>query len=165
VAAAQPFTFSGQGFSLQGDKGRFVLPAGFRKAVKDASFGDKVLCIDKHERWPCLTAFGRSRRDDLDAQLDREEQRATARGIDFDYDLRSSQLYGYFEVPFDDSGRFVMPRHLIDLAHIDDAIYCHGAGRFFTIWSPAQLAGMGEGWESAQASCRAAEAAARERKP
>lgn len=162
--AVQATSFSGQGFSLQGDKGRFVLPPRLRKAVKDASFGDKTLCIDKHDRWPCLVGFGLSRRDEFSAQIDREEQLASQRGEAFDRDLRASQLYGFFEVPFDDSGRFVLPRHLTDLAGIGDAAYFHGAGAFFSIWNPDELARMGAGWESAQASCVAAAAAARGRK-
>lgn len=162
--ATQPISFSGQGFSLQGDKSRFVLPPKFRKPVKDLSYGEKTLCIDKHDRWNCLMGFGTSRRDAFDVQIAREEEIATARGEYYDRDLRSSQLFGFMEVPFDDSGRFLLPRHLVDLVGITDSIYCHGAGSFFTIWAPGELAKMGAGWESAQASCRAAEAAARERK-
>lgn len=162
--AAQPFSFSGQGFSLQGDKGRFVLPPKFRKTVKDLSGGEKTLCVDKHDRWNCLMGFGTSRKDGFDAQIAREEEMATARGEYFDRDMRLSQLFGFIEVPFDDSGRLVLPRHLADLVGIGDSIYFHGAGAFFTIWAPDELAKMGAGWESAQASCRAAEAAARERK-
>lgn len=162
--ASQPFRFSGQGFSLQGDKGRFVLPSNFRKPVKEASGGDKVICLDKHDRWPCLTAFGTTRREELAEQLEREETLANARGELFDYDTRAMQLGGFFEVPFDDSGRFVMPRHLLDLVGIGDAAYFHGAGRAITIWAPDKLYAMGPGLEAAQASCRAAEANARDRK-
>ena len=31
----------------------------------------------------------------------------------------------------------------------------HGAGSFFTLWSPEELYRMGAGWEAAQAACRA----------
>ena len=163
--ADQPISFSGQGFSLQGDKGRFVLPPKFRKAVKELSFGDKVLCVDKHDRWNCLVGFGLSRKDAFEAQIAREEELAAQRGEYFDRDTRLSQLFGYSEVPFDDSGRFVLPRYLIDLVMIDDGMYFHGGGTFFTIWAPAELAKMEKGWDSAKASCAAFQAAARERKP
>ena len=36
VEAGKPVTYSGQGFSLLGEKGRFVLPPDFRKAVRDS---------------------------------------------------------------------------------------------------------------------------------
>ncbi len=144
--------FSGQAYSPAGDKGRFVLPPLFRKAVKESSEG-RVLCLAKHDRWNCLMGFGLSRKAELEAQLDREEDRALARDQDFDRDMRAMQLFGFVEVPFDDSGRFVMPDHLRSLANVDDGLYFHGGGRFFTIWNPSELDGMGEQWESAQAAC------------
>lgn len=154
--------YSGQGFSLRGEKGRYVLPPIFRKAVKDSSDG-RVLCLAKHERWNCLVGFGLSRRLELEAQLDREERIAIERDRDFDRDLRAMQLFGFAELPFDDSGRFVMPDHLADLGKLDEDIYFQGAGSFFTLWNPHQLYAQGDGWEGAQAACRAlaAEAAAK----
>lgn len=144
--------YSGQAFSPAGDKNRFVLPPSFRKAVKESS-GGRTLCLDKHERWNCLVGFGLSRNDELDLQLDREEERALRLGRDFDRDLRSNQLFGFAQLPFDDSGRFIMPEHLRNLGRIEDCLYFQGAGRFFTIWNPEELARMGEGWEAAQAAC------------
>ncbi|GGA08262.1 hypothetical protein GCM10010923_18080 [Blastomonas marina] len=154
--------YSGQGFSLRGEKGRYVLPPIFRKAVKDSSEG-RILCLAKHERWNCLVGFGLSRRLELEAQLDREERIAIDRDRDFDRDLRAMQLFGFAEIPFDDSGRFVMPEHLAGLGKLDEDIYFQGAGSFFTLWNPEQLYDQGEGWEGAQAACRAlaAEAAAK----
>ena len=146
--------YSGQAYSPAGDKGRFVLPPAFRKAVKESSGGSKILCLAKHERWNCLTGFGLSRKEELEHQLDREEERALRLGRDdFDRDLRAMQLFGFAEVPFDDSGRFIMPDHLRTLGKVDDGLYFHGGGRFFTIWNPAQLTEMGEQWESAQVAC------------
>lgn len=153
MAAAQPYSYSGQGFSLQRDKNRFVLPPQFRKTVLESSATKSVLCLAKHERWTCLTGFGLSRVDDFAALIDREEALAVQGGKDFDRDLRAMQLYGFFEVPFDGSGRFVLPDHLASLANIDRQIYFQGAGGFFTAWSPDELAKMGAGWESAQAAC------------
>ena len=160
------FTYSGQGFSLQGDKTRFVLPPQFRKTVKESSLGGKVLCLAKHERWNCLAGFGLSRREDFAAQLDREESLAIQAGRSFDRDLRSMQLYGFSEVPFDDSGRFVIPDYLMKLANLGEQLFFQGAGAFIMVWNPEELARMGEGWEGAQAACAslAAEAGAKGRK-
>ena len=157
MAAAQPFGYSGQGFSLRGEKGRFVLPPSFRKAVKESSEG-RVLCLAKHERWNCLTGFGLSRRAELEDQSDREEERAIRMNRDFDRDLRASQLYGFIEIPFDESGRFIMPDFLAELGRLDSGVYFQGAGSFFTLWNPAELYAMGEGWEGAQAACKMLEA-------
>lgn len=157
--------YSGQAYSPSGDKGRFVLPPLFRKAVKESSEG-RILCLAKHDRWNCLIGFGLSRKGELEEQLDREEERAIRLDKDFDRDLRAMQLFGFVEVPFDDSGRFVMPDHLRNLGNVDDGLYFHGGGRFFTIWNPRELSAMGEQWESAQAACDnlLAEAAAKGRK-
>ena len=166
MEARQPVSYSGQGFSLKGEKSRFVLPPQFRKTVRDSSLGNRTLCIAKHERWCCLTGFGLSRKDDLAAQIDREEMLAIQAGRDFDRDLRAMQLYGFSELPFDDSGRFVIPDHLLRLANISEAIYFQAAGGFFTLWSPDELAKMGAGWEGALAACESlsAEAAGKARK-
>lgn len=158
-------SYSGQGFSLRGEKGRFVLPPQFRKSVRESSGGNRTLCLAKHERWNCLAGFGLSRADLFAAQLDREETIALQAGRDFDRDLRATQLYGFAEVPFDDSGRFIMPEHLIDLGRVGEGLFFSGAGSFFTLWNPDELARMGAGWEGAQAACAmlAAEAGAKGR--
>jgi MraZ protein len=161
VEARQPISYSGQGFSLRGEKSRFVLPPQFRKTVRESSGGARILCITKHERWNCLSGFGLSRKEDLAAQIDREENLAIQQGKEFDRDLRAMQLYGFSEVPFDDSGRFVIPDHLLNLAQVSDGLFFQAAGGFFTLWNPDELAKMGAGWEGAQAACAnlAAEAA------
>lgn len=146
--------YSGQGFSLRGEKNRLALPAAFRKPVTDSSGGERILCIAKHDRWKCLTGFGLSRTDGFENQLDREEERATRLGKEFDRDLRSMQLWGFEQQPFDASGRFVLPDHLAELGNLRDEVFFHGAGEFFTLWAPEQLFAMGEGWEGPQAACR-----------
>lgn len=153
--------YSGQAFSPAGDKGRFVLPSAFRKAVKDSS-GGRVLCLAAHDRFDCLIGFGLSRTEKLEAQLEREEERAIRLGLaDFDRDVRAQQLFGFEQLPFDESGRFVMPEHLRDLGKVDGGLYFQGAGEFFFIWNPAELARMGPEWKGAQASCAKLVAAAK----
>ena len=148
----RPQGYGGQGFSLRGEKNRFVLPPPFRKSV--AGDGDRVLCIAKHDRWPCLIGFGLARTETFENQLDREEEAALRLGREFDRDMRAMQLWGFSEVPFDASGRFVLPDHLSELGGLDDGIYFQGAGNFITMWNPARLYDMGPGWEGAQATCR-----------
>lgn len=153
MEAGKPVTYSGQGFSLLGEKGRFVLPPDFRKAVRDSGQGERVLCLGKHPRWKCLTGFGLGRVEEFEAQLDREEEIALERGAEFDRDDRSRQLYGFAKVPFDDSGRFVLPERFFKLGGLEDAVFFQGGGKMFTIWNPAELAKMGAGWEDAIEAC------------
>ncbi len=153
VEAVRPVSYSGQGFSLLGEKGRFVLPPDFRKAVRDSGHGERVLCLAKHPRWKCLIGFGLGRVAEFEAELDREERIALERNQGYDRELRANQLYGFARVPFDDSGRFVLPERYFKLGGIDSAAFFQGGGKSFTIWNPAELAQMGAGWEDAQEAC------------
>lgn len=153
--AERPSGYGGQGFSLRGEKGRFALPPIFRNTITEAS-GQRVLCLAKHDRWPCLAAFGSDRPATFEDLLDREEEKALRLGRDFDRELRSLQLWSFTEIPFDSSGRFVMPETLAELGEIGDRIYFQGIGSFFTLWNPDLLDTMGPGFEGAQAYCRKA---------
>ena len=158
--------YNGQGFSLKGEKDRFVLPPDFRKALKESGDGEKTLCVQLHATLPCLIGFGPSREDELDALLDREEENALKLGQQFDRLVRSSQLFGFLKVPFDDSGRFVLPPRFVKGASITDRLYFQGAGAEFLIFNPDELMKLGEGWRHAQLACDdlAEQAAAKARK-
>lgn len=153
--------YSGQGFSPRGEKGRYVLPPAFRNAIAPAKDDPRTLCLAKHDRWNCLTGFGLARTETFETLLDREEEAALRLGREFDRELRSTQLWTFSEIPFDASGRFVMPEHLAELCDIGGAICFLGGGQFFTLWAPDQLYKMGEGWEGQQAVCRKLEADAK----
>ena len=126
--------YSGQAFSLRSEKGRFTLPPAFRNAVK-LSTEDRTLCLTAHERWPCLVGFGTERVKEFEAILDREEESAFKFGRDFDRDTRAIQLNSFATMPFDDSGRFIMPEHIRNLGKIGDELFFQGGGRFFTVWN------------------------------
>ncbi|MDE8650388.1 division/cell wall cluster transcriptional repressor MraZ [Novosphingobium album (ex Liu et al. 2023)] len=151
--AGQPYIYSGQGFSLLRDKNRFVLPNQFRGTVRESS-GKAVLCLGKHDRWDCLTGFGLSRVEDFDQQIREEQAIAIQSGKEYDADKRAFDLHSFYEVPFDGSGRFVMPEDLFALADIGDQLYFQGAGRFFTVWNPEKLYALDQSWAVAQTACR-----------
>lgn len=154
--------YNGQAFSPAGEKGRFVLPSAFRKAVKESSGGTRTLCLAAHGRYECLIGYGTSRIAELDAQLDREEERAIRLGdASFDRDARAGQLFTYEALPFDESGRFVMPEQLRELGKVDDGLFFQAAGRFFFVWAPDELMRMGPEFKSAQIACAKLMAAAR----
>ncbi|MGB3166146.1 MAG: division/cell wall cluster transcriptional repressor MraZ [Alteraurantiacibacter sp.] len=131
-----------------------MLPPSFRKVFADNN-DERVLCLVQHDRFPCLSAFGLSRAEDFEALLDKEEDNAVRRGEHYDRDLRSMQLYGFAEVPFDASGRFILPDHLAGLANIDANICFLGAGQFITLWNLDTLGGMGAPFAGPFAACRA----------
>ncbi len=152
--ASRPYIYSGQGFSLQRDKNRFVLPNAFRNTLKESSGGKAVVCLAKHDRWKCLTGFGLSRVDEFSALIEKEQAIALQSGKDYDADKRAMDLYGFHEVPFDGSGRFVLPEALVITGNVGNQLYFHGAGTFFTVWNPDELMAMDAGFESAQAICK-----------
>lgn len=142
----------GQAFSPIGEKGRVVLPTFARKKIRESSEG-RVLCLASHEKLPCLIGFGMARVDTFEAQLAKEEKHAVRKGQDFDPVTRGAQLYGFVEVSFDDSGRFILPeqfRHMVDL---DSGLYFHGGGALVTVWNPATLVTMDDSWQQAKIAC------------
>lgn len=161
--AGRPAGYSGQGFSPRGEKGRYALPPAFRKAIAPTEDTPRILCLAKHDRWNCLTGFALSRTESFEAQLEREQETAMRMAREFDWEQRVSQLWSFQEVPFDASGRFVLPDSLGQLCQMDAGISFLGGSPFFTLWAPQALYAMGAGWEGQQAVCRQqeAEAAAR----
>lgn len=158
--------YNGQAYSPAGDKGRFVLPPDFRNAIKDSSGDEKTLCIARHHEWPCLVGFGTGYESQLEAQLAHEEEMAVRAGQPFDRDRRRLSLFSYRKVPFDDSGRFIMPEALRKRAKIESGLYFNGMGTFFTIWAPEMLRELGEEYEDLLLDCEdaMAEAEAKSRK-
>ncbi len=154
--AGQPYIYNGQGFSLQRDKNRFVLPNVLRGTVRESS-GKDVLCLAKHSEWKCLVGFGLSRVEGFEQQLDEEQARADAAGRPFNRDKRAMALYTYYQVPFDGSGRFVLPEALAGLSGIEDQLFFQSVGRSFTIWSPEELYRLEDDLEleATIATCRA----------
>jgi MraZ protein len=154
VAGAQS-QYWGQGFSPRGEKNRYVLPADFRQTVRNASAGQRILCLDKHHKHPCLVGFGEARAEAFAGQIAHEERVAIERGEAFDADERAAQVSGFARVSFDESGRFVLPEHLGEQIAVEEALYFHGGIHQFTIWAPDVLFTMGPGWDSVKSSCRA----------
>jgi MraZ protein len=152
--ADKPIRYNGKGFSLRGEKNRLALPAALRKDVVASSGGERILCLAKHHNWTCLIGFGLSRVDTFDDWLNSEQKRHTDLGRDFDRDAMSMSLYGYEEVPFDASGRFVLNDDLAEMGNLRDEVFFHGAGEFFTLWNPEELYAMGPAFDGAKTSCR-----------
>ena len=152
--------FSGYGFSLRGEKNRFVLPPSFRNKIHDAS-GERVLCLVKHEAYRCLVGFGTNYTEELEERFEREEANAFDKGIEFDSIARRMELFAFEEMPFDNSGRFILPEHLVKVAGLSDSFCVVGAGKIFTLWAPEELYKMGDRLAAMQEACRSLEAEAR----
>jgi len=156
-----PKFYSGFGFSLRGEKNRFVLPPSFRNTIFGAS-GTRTLCLVQNKDPRCLTGFGLNRAEDLEEQLAREEDNAIRLGREFNEFQRRKQLFTFEQIPFDASGRFVMPDYLVESAGLEDSFCAIGFGKYFTLWAPGQLyAQDAADYGAEQAACRSLEAEAR----
>ncbi|WP_305098215.1 division/cell wall cluster transcriptional repressor MraZ [Croceibacterium aestuarii] len=162
--ADKPIRYHGKGFSLRGEKNRLVLPTTLRKDVVASSGGERIVCLTKHPDWDCLMGFGLSHTETFDAWLDSEQERATRLGRDFNRGAMSLALYGYEDLPFDASGRFVLNPDLLEMGKIGDEVYFQGAGEYFTLWAPDQLYAMDSAFEGAKVSCRRLQAEAQKGK-
>ncbi|WP_338466451.1 division/cell wall cluster transcriptional repressor MraZ [Novosphingobium sp. ZN18A2] len=133
-----------------------MLPSDFRASVRAASGGDKLLCLDKHHKLPCLVGFGFDRTETFDALVHDEWEMAKAAGDrSFDRDEMLGQLSAFHRASFDDSGRFVLPSYLADMGGVTGGLYFNGGSDLITIWAPERLFEMGAGWDAAKAKCRA----------
>lgn len=152
--------YRGEGFSLRGEKDRFVLPPLFRKAW--AELGDeRILCVAKHHSLPCLRGFGFSRTQGFNQILDRDEANAVQRGLPFDRERIATKMWTFAEVPFDASGRFILPERYCKVGGIGDNICFLGGGEFITLWDLDRLGEMGDDWADQYELCLASAEEAR----
>jgi len=149
---AQVAGFGGQEFVLRGGGERFVLPSDMRNAITLAS-NERVLCLGKHETWPCLVGFGRDRVATFDGILDEQQAEAKQNGQPFDRALRRAKLWSFKPHTFDSSGRFVLHPSSIKLGQLTDRIYFHGVGDVITLWNPDVLLALGDDFDFFKIYC------------
>lgn len=125
------------GFSLSAidGKGRVAMPAAMRSAIEKNS-GEERLVIAKHPKDPCLIGYGRDYLRRAHGKLDQAEAARVAAGGEIDYNAKRRAFALTEEVPFDKSGRFVMPAFFAARASLDGLAMFIGWGDYFEIWNP-----------------------------
>jgi MraZ protein len=128
--------FRGHGLQAIDGKGRVAIPAPLR-AVIERNSGDRVLLLGLHGRDACLTGadtgFSQLEYD----RLQRDEERALDAGREIDRDNIARLAFGGGEeLPFDASGRFILPAFYRDTAKLSDLAFFVGTGERFEIWNP-----------------------------
>lgn len=133
------FVYSGSALAAIDDKGRLSVPSFLRKDLIASSEG-RVLCLGTHEKWDCLVGFGLSRKAEMLAEINREEDIAIARGEAYDRDAAGARKFSSLqELNFDASGRFIMPPILQAVADMSEHVMFHGNGSTFCLWDPQTL--------------------------
>lgn len=149
-----PVIFGGHGFSPKGDKGRYVLPAQFRKLVTESSGGENTLHVTRHDDLNCLIGFGKSYYDKLDSKIDQDHDLAIRTNQPFDRTSRELIFGNIVDIAYDNSGRLIIPAYLRDIVEIDEQIYFHASREIFMMWAPHVLDRQdGPQWAVAKAAC------------
>ena len=129
--------FQGSALNAVDAKGRVSVPAFLRSVIKRR--GDaKTIVLAKHESFPCLSAYDPAyaalKHSKLERLFEKEEGNPAAA---LDYQQRNLMAFAATEeVPYDSSGRIVLPPMMRRKGGIEDLALYLGTGETFQIWNP-----------------------------
>jgi MraZ protein len=135
--------YQGHGIGLVDDKGRVAIPAALRATLAanapraDGKDGGTII-VGAHEQSPCLVAYDPAYIEVKAAQLDLHEAQHTAPDGSYDWNIQRRAASGE-PVPFDGSGRFIMPAFPRFHAGITAHAFFYGALNRIEIWDPQTL--------------------------
>ena len=132
--------FQGSALNAVDAKGRVSVPA-FLRSVIERRGDAKSIVLAKHESFPCLAAYDPAyaalKHSKLERLLEKEETSAQAQ---LEYQQRNLMAFAATEeVPYDSSGRIVLPPMMRRNGKIEEIALFLGAGETFQIWNPALL--------------------------
>ncbi|MDP8995283.1 MAG: division/cell wall cluster transcriptional repressor MraZ [Pseudomonadota bacterium] len=129
--------FNGSALNAVDAKGRLSIPAFIRSVVERRSDA-KAVVIGAHEVDPCLTAYDRGYARILHAENERRRLREEAEGAAAQTHFsRARRTFGLTEdVPYDPSGRIILPPMMRRKGRIEDLALFVGVGGTFEIWNP-----------------------------
>lgn len=132
--------FQGSALNAVDAKGRVSIPA-FLRAVIERRGETKTIVLAKHENFPCLSAYDPAyaalKHSKLERLLEKEETNPDAA---LEYQQRNLMAFGATEeVPYDSSGRILMPPMMRRKGQIDELVLFLGAGETFQVWNPDLL--------------------------
>jgi MraZ protein len=140
VEVALEHLFQGSALNAVDAKGRVSIPA-FLRAVIERRGETKTIVLAKHENFPCLSAYDPAyaalKHSKLERLLEKEETNPDAA---LEYQQRNLMAFGATEeVPYDSSGRILMPPMMRRKGQIDELVLFLGAGETFQVWNPDLL--------------------------
>ena len=127
--------FNGSALYAVDAKGRLSVPAFIRSVIERRSDA-KTLILGSHEVDPCLTAYDRNYARIL--YNENERRRLIEEGADpTAHFSRARRTFGVTEeVPYDTSGRIILPTMMRRRGKIEDLALFVGTGGTFEIWNP-----------------------------
>ena len=135
--------YQGDGIGLVDDKGRVSIPAALRQTLSqnypkaNGKDGGTVI-IGTHETQRCLIAYDPAWVDTLAARAEKRETENVGPGGAIDYNVKRRAAVGE-AVPFDGSGRFIMPAFQRHFARIKEHAFFIGVFDHIEIWDPQSL--------------------------
>lgn len=142
------------------DKGRVAIPAALRSTLEantpqlEGGKDVRQVVISIHEEGACLVAFDVGF---ANAQIDelkqRERERVAGTGAR-DWQLLRQGIGPSETLPFDASGRFILPGFPRDEAGIGEVAFFIGVGDTIEIWDPRRLDKHPTAPEQTKAACR-----------
>jgi transcriptional regulator MraZ len=129
--------FQGSALNAVDAKGRVSVPA-FLRSVIERRGDAKTIVLAKHEQFACLSAYDPAyaalKHSKLERLFEKEEGNPAAA---LDYQQRNLMAFAATEeVPYDSSGRVVLPPMMRRKGQIEDLALYLGTGETFQIWNP-----------------------------
>ncbi|MCL6678862.1 division/cell wall cluster transcriptional repressor MraZ [Sphingomonas sp. RG327] len=134
--------FQGSALNAVDAKGRVSVPA-FLRSVIERRGDARTIVLAKHEAFPCLSAYDPAYAALKHSKLERlfEKQEGDPDAA-LDYQQRNLMAFAATEeVPYDSSGRIVLPPMMRRKGGIDDLALFLGAGETFQVWNPSLFLG------------------------
>ena len=137
VDVALEHLFQGSALNAVDAKGRVSIPA-FLRSVVERRGDARTIVLAKHEAFPALSAYDPAYAALKHAKLERLlEKEETNPDADMAYQQRNLLAFAASEeVPYDTSGRIVIPPLMRRKGSIADLALFLGTGETFQIWNP-----------------------------
>ena len=134
--------FQGSALNAVDAKGRVSVPA-FLRTVIERRGDSRTIVLAKHSQFACLDAYDPAyaalKHAKLERLLEKEETDAEAQLV---YQQRNLMAFAATEeVPYDSSGRIVLPPMMRRKGGIADLALFLGTGETFQIWNPTTFLG------------------------
>lgn len=129
--------FQGSALNAVDAKGRVSVPA-FLRSVIERRGDAKTIVLAKHDAFSCLSAYDPGyaalKHAKIERQFEKDELNPEA---ELAYQARTLMAFGATEeVPYDSSGRIVLPPMMRAKGDIGELALFLGAGETFQIWNP-----------------------------
>ena len=129
--------FQGSALNAVDAKGRVSVPA-FLRSVIERRGDARTIVLAKHDNFQALSAYDPAYAALKHAKLERlAEKQETDPAADMEYARRTMMAFGATEeVPYDSSGRIVLPTMMRSKSGIEDLALFIGVGETFQLWNP-----------------------------